>query len=96
MFDSSQGLCEQRRKPLANCRQKDYFCALVSEDVEIVLKNRPSFSRESKKSELFVQCNQPDCQYVDLNQYPCPLRLDLFGEEIDKREKRRSDRRIGL
>jgi hypothetical protein len=76
-----------RRKPLANRREKNYFCTVVSEDVEIALKNKPSLSRESK-NELFVQCNQLECQYVDLNQSPCPLRLDLFAEEIEKRGKK--------
>jgi hypothetical protein len=84
---------KERRNPLANRREKDYFCTVVSEDVEIVLKRKPSLNRESK-NELFVQCNQPECQYVDLNQYPCPLRLDLFAEEIETREKERRDRRI--
>jgi hypothetical protein len=82
-----------RRKPLANPREKDYFCTVVSEDVRIALKNKPSFSRESNY-ELFVQCNQLECQYVDLNQSPCPLRLDLFAEEIEKREEKLRDRRM--
>jgi hypothetical protein len=82
-----------RRKPLANRREKDYFCTVVSEDVEIVLKNKPSFNRKSNNG-LFVQCNQLECQYVDLNQSPCPLRLDLFVEEIEKREEKRRDRRM--
>jgi hypothetical protein len=81
------------RKPLAKRRQQDYFCAVVSEDVKIALKNKPSFGRKPS-NELFVQCNQLDCQYVDLNQYPCPLRLDLFGEEIEKRENNRRDKRM--
>jgi hypothetical protein len=76
-----------RRKSLSNRRGKHYFCTVVSEDVEIALKNKPSLSRESK-NELFVQCNQLECQYVDLNQSPCPLRLDLFAEEIEKRGKK--------
>ena len=75
---------------MANRRQKDYFCTVVSEDVEIALKNRPSFSRESKTN-LFVQCNQLECQYVDINQSPCPLRLDLFAEEIERRGKKSAD-----
>jgi len=83
----SAGPAKGRRKPLANRREKDYFCSVVSEDVEIALKNEPSFSRESK-TDRFVQCNQLECQYVDLNQYPCPLRLDLFGAEIEKRGKK--------
>jgi hypothetical protein len=82
-----------RRKLLANRRKKDYFCTVVSEDVEITLKNKPPISRKSK-DELFVQCNQLECQYVDLNQSPCPLRLDLFAEEIEKREEKRRDRRM--
>jgi hypothetical protein len=82
-----------RRKPLANRREQDYFCAVVSEDVKITLKNKPSFGRKPS-NELFVQCNQLDCQYVDRNQYPCPLCLDLFSEEIEKREEKRRDRRI--
>ena len=65
-------------------RPKDYFCTVVSEDVEIALKNKAPISRESK-TEMFVQCNQLDCQYVDFNRPPCPLSLDLFAEEIKKR-----------
>jgi len=69
---------------LGKRRQKDYFCTVVSEDVQIALKNRANFTRESKP-ELFVQCNQLECQYADINQTPCPLGLDLFAEEIEKR-----------
>ncbi len=54
---------------------------------EIVLKNKPSISRKLE-NELFVQCNQLECQYVDLNQSPCPLRLVLFAEEIERRAKK--------
>jgi len=82
-----------RRKPLAKRNEKDYFCTVISEDVEIALKNKPSIGLDSK-NELFVKCNQSECQYVDLNQSPCPLRLDLFSEEIEKREEKRRDRRM--
>jgi len=83
---------EREKKPLANPRGKNYFCSVVSEDVEIALKNKLSISSKSK-NELFVQCNQPECQYVEVNQSPCPLSLDLFAEEIEKREEKRRDRR---
>jgi hypothetical protein len=76
-----------RRNPLANRRAKNYFCTAVSEAVKITLKNKTVLSSESK-TELFVQCNQLECQYVDLNRSPCPLRLDLFAEEIEKRGKK--------
>ena len=72
---------------------KDYFCAVVSENVEISLKNKSSLFGKSK-NEPFVQCNQLECQYVDLNQAPCPLRLYLFNEEIEKREEKRKEREI--
>jgi hypothetical protein len=80
---------------LGNSREKHHFCTVVSEDVGIALKRKPSFGLESR-SELFVKCNQPDCQYVDLNQFPCPLRLDLFAEEIEKRKEKAEDRRNGF
>ena len=73
--------------------EKDYYCTIVSEDVEIALKSKPARSLESK-NEPFVQCNQLECQYVDLNQAPCPLRLELFTEELEKREEKRRDRRM--
>jgi hypothetical protein len=85
---------KERKKPLATRREKDFFCTVVSEDVGIALKINPFLSRKSK-NELFVQCNQLECQYVDLNQSPCPLCLDLFAEEIEKREEKRRDRRMG-
>jgi hypothetical protein len=77
-----------RKKPLANRSRKDYFCAVVSEDVEIALRNKSSLGRKFK-NELYVLCNQSECQYVDFNQSPCPLSLDFFAEEIEKRKDRR-------
>ena len=78
---------------MANLREKAYFCAVVSEDVEIALKNKPTYSRESK-TDPFVQCNQLECQYVGFNQSPCPLRLDLFAEEIERQGKKSRDGRV--
>ena len=78
---------------MGNMKGKPYFCALVSEQVEIALKSKPSLGFEPE-SELFVQCNQSECQYVDLNQPPCPLRLEFFAEEIERREEKRRDRRM--
>jgi hypothetical protein len=75
--------------------RKDYFCTVISEAVVIALRNKPSLGLQSK-TELFVKCNQFECQYVDLNQSPCPLRLDLFAEEIEKREEKRRDKRMGF
>jgi galactokinase len=78
---------------LANRREKDYFCTVVSENVEIALKNKASRFGKSKNV-LFVQCNQLECQYVDHHQSPCPLHLDLFSEEIEKREEKLRNSRM--
>ena len=84
-----------RRKPLGTPLKRNYFCTVVSEDVKIRLKKKPTSIFESK-NELFVQCNQTECQYVDRNQSPCPLCLDLFIEEIVKQEKNPANKRIGF
>ena len=73
---------------MANVRKKDFFCNIVSEDVVITLMNKRSIGMKYKK-ELFVRCNQSECQYVDINQHPCPLILDLFADEIERREEKR-------
>ena len=75
--------------------KRNYFCTVVSEDVKIRLKKKPTSIFESK-NELFVQCNQTECQYVDRNQSPCPLCLDLFIEEIVRQEKNPANKRIGF
>jgi hypothetical protein len=88
-------LGEREERPLANRSKRDYYCTVVSEDVKIDLKNKPYLSRKPK-NELFVQCDQLDCQYVDHNEPPCPLHLDLFAEEVEKREIKRRERRMGF
>ncbi|MBN2267208.1 MAG: hypothetical protein JW725_02600 [Candidatus Babeliaceae bacterium] len=72
---------------------KNYFCTVVSENVEISLRNKASIGRKYKR-ELFVLCNQSECQYVKLNQSPCPLSLDLFAKEIEEREQKLRDSRM--
>lgn len=71
-------------------RRRDYFCNVVSEDVKLTLMNKRSMSLKFKK-ELFVRCDQSDCQYVEVNQHPCPLTLDLFSDEIERREAKSRD-----
>jgi hypothetical protein len=82
----------QRKVPMSSRRKKDYFCEVVSEDVKIALKVKPTLSRKLT-TELFVQCNQIDCQYVNQNAHPCPLHLELFAEEIANREEKRKARK---
>ncbi len=76
---------------MAKGRGRDYFCNLVSENVEITLVNKREVGMKYKKN-LFVRCNQTDCQYVELNEEPCPLTIELFADEIERREAMHRDR----
>jgi hypothetical protein len=49
-----------------------------------------------RPSGYFVQCNQTECQYVEVNAPPCPLHVDMFAEEIRAAEALRAARREGL
>lgn len=61
---------------------KPFFCHVVSENVSITLRRSSSLDGKGK---LFVRCSEKDCQYVDVNEPPCPLTLSLFAEEIHAR-----------
>jgi hypothetical protein len=70
-------------------RAREFWCQVVSEPVLIRLK-RPAGLRPTG---YFVQCNQTDCQYVDTNKPPCPLRVEMFSDEIRAAEAARAARR---
>ena len=74
---------------------KEFFCSVVTENVKIFLKTKTSLSR-TFKDELYVQCDQFECQYVDENIHHCTLKLDIFSKEIEEREERRKDKKIEL
>ena len=61
---------------MARLPTKSFSCGIVSESVTITLRRRRLMGGDGK---LFVQCSEVDCQYVDANEPPCPLTLDLFG-----------------
>lgn len=67
---------------------KTFACHVISETVSITLRQRTSLRGDGK---LFVQCSEQDCQYVDANEPPCPLTLDLFAAEIGERAARRRE-----
>lgn len=69
-------------------KEKKFFCSVVSEEVRIALKTRPSLKQQT--GEIYVQCDQNECQYADENVPPCPLTLNLFAEEIEEKEERRN------
>ncbi len=68
--------------------KKSFSCPVVSETVSITLARRRRFS---DRDDLFVQCSEVDCQYVDANVPPCPLNLSMFAEEIESRAARRRE-----
>ena len=74
---------------MARGRDKEFWCPVVSEMVMIRLKRPGGFGRAPG---YFVQCNQPDCQYVDENKPPCPLHVGMFADEIRAAEEARGRR----
>ncbi len=67
---------------------KAFGCKVVSETVLISLRRRLLGGGNGK---LFVHCSERDCQYVDSNEPPCPLTLDLFAAEIQERMAQRPE-----
>jgi len=67
---------------------KSFHCAVVTETVTIALQRRSSLGAKGK---LFVRCSERDCQWVDANEPPCPLTLELFSAEIEARMAPRPD-----
>ena len=73
-------------------KRLQFECSVVGETVSIRLRNRRvgGFNGEDLP---FVQCDQSDCQYIDANEAPCPLSLELFADELDERKERTRLRR---
>jgi hypothetical protein len=67
---------------------KSFRCTVITETVTIALQRRLSLGTSGK---LFVRCSERDCQWVDANEPPCPLTLDLFSAEIQERMAPRAD-----
>ena len=61
---------------------KPFRCSVVEETVTIALQRRLVLGAAGR---LFVRCSERDCQYVDANEPPCPLTLELFSAEIEAR-----------
>lgn len=67
---------------------REFQCSVVNETVLIRLKRETLFA---KRTAYFVQCNQTDCQYVERNELPCRLHVDMFVDEIREIEERRQN-----
>jgi len=79
-----------RRAVVNRTPVKPFRCDVISENVTIALRRKTVFGGQGP---LFIRCSEVDCQYVDANEPPCPLTLDLFAEEIREREAQRTQRR---
>jgi hypothetical protein len=63
---------------------KLFRCDVISETVTIALRRRRSLMTQG---DLFVQCSEVDCQYVDTNAPPCPLTPALFAAELEAQRR---------
>ncbi len=78
----------EERIPVPRTPTKSYNCSVVSETVSISLRRRQSLGGHGK---LFVRCSETECQYIDTNEPPCPLTLQLFEAEIAERMAQRTE-----
>ena len=85
-----RGEVGEGRTPVNRPPSKSFRCEVVSETVTIALRRRTTFGG---KAQFFVRCSESDCQYVDVNEAPCPLSLDLFADEVRQREAPRLEGR---
>ena len=65
-------------------------CPVVSEHITATLRFRPSVA----DSRFFVECDQRECQYCEVNAPPCPLTIEMFSAVIAARRPD-SDRERG-
>ncbi len=77
---------------MSRAQARSFWCPVVSETVSIRLRRPGGFGRPST---WFVQCDQPDCQYVEENKPPCPLHPGMFEADIRAAEALRAARRAG-
>ena len=61
-------------------RERPFFCTPVNEQVSIKLTSR-HVGGFSGTSVPYVKCDQHECQYVDRNEPPCPLNVEMFSTD---------------
>ncbi len=61
-------------------RSQAFFCPIAGKAVGIALRHGTGVLEPATR---YVRCDERDCQYVDLNQPPCPLRVDMFADKMD-------------
>ncbi|HEV8144430.1 MAG TPA: hypothetical protein VGQ77_16340 [Methylomirabilota bacterium] len=63
-------------------RTQSFDCSIAAKTVWISLRHGGGLQEPAS---VYVRCEERDCQYVDLNQAPCPLRIDMFADGSDRR-----------
>jgi hypothetical protein len=60
--------------------QRTIHCPIACASVHVTLRHGRAWQDAGVP---YVRCEERDCQYVDTNEPPCPLRVELFLEESD-------------
>jgi hypothetical protein len=63
-------------------RSRPFRCSIADKVVSVTLRNGGGLQEPAR---VYVRCDERDCQYVDLNEAPCPLRVDMFADGSDRR-----------
>jgi hypothetical protein len=63
-------------------RSRPFHCVIAGKSVGIALRHGGGLQEPAN---VYVRCDERDCQYVDLNVPPCPLRIDMFTDGSDRR-----------
>ena len=56
-------------------------CSIAAKTIKIQLRSGRTLGEPDRP---YVRCSERDCQHVDLNEPPCPLRVDMFPEDADR------------
>jgi hypothetical protein len=59
-----------------------FECGIAGKTVGITLRHGGGLQEPAN---VYVRCDERDCQYVDLNRPPCPLRIEMFADGSDRR-----------
>lgn len=63
-------------------RPRPFDCSIAGKLVGISLRHGGGLQEPDR---VYVRCEERDCQYVDENVAPCPLRVDMFADGSDDR-----------
>jgi hypothetical protein len=63
-------------------RSRPFDCTIANKVVGITLRHGGGLQEPDR---VYIRCDERDCQYVDLNQPPCPLKLEMFADGSDER-----------